>query len=192
MRQIILASGSPRRKELLERMGLSFAVVPSDFDEWLDDGQTPEAVAIALGLGKARAVAAKYPEAIIIGSDTIVTVGSKQLGKASNIEEAREMWRLVTSEANKITTSLAVICLDEKYEFSVSDNAYVTFKPYDEAAIETYLATDDWYDKAGAWSIQKCRHLMQSVEGDTETIIGLPTRLLVKHLRYFGYEPPKS
>lgn len=187
MRQIILASGSPRRKELLEQRGLSFTVVQSDFEEWLDDGMTPEVVATMLGLGKARAVAAKHPEAIVIGSDTIVTVDGKQLGKASNIEEAREMWRLVTSAPNIITTSIAVVCVAENYEFTVADNAYVTFKPYDEAAVEAYLATDDWHDKAGAWSIQKCRNLMTSVDGDPNTIIGLPTRLLTGPLLHFGY-----
>ncbi len=186
MRQIILASGSPRRKELLEKIGLTFTVVPSDFDEWLDDDQTPESVAVALGIGKAQAVAAKYPEAIVIGSDTIVTVDGKQLGKAENIDEAREMWRIATSAPNKITSSLAVVCKAENYEFAVADNAYVTFKPYDEAAVEAYLATDDWHDKAGAWSIQQCRGLMARVEGDPETILGLPTRLLAESLARFS------
>jgi septum formation protein len=84
MRQIILASTSPRRKELLEEMGLDFTVVPSDFEEYLDDSRPVEDIAMELGAGKARAVAEKYPEAIVIGSDTIVTIGEVQLGKAAD------------------------------------------------------------------------------------------------------------
>lgn len=186
MRKIILASGSPRRKELLTMMGLTFEAIASNFDEWLDDTKTPEEMSITLGRGKAREIARQYPDAIVIGSDTIVTVNGKQLGKAVDVTEGREMWRLVTSAPNKITTSAVVICQETAYEFATSDNAFVTFKPYDEAAVEAYLKTDDWHDKAGAWSIQQCRGLMNSVEGDIETIIGLPTRLLVEPLSELG------
>ena len=187
MRQIVLASGSPRRKELLEKMGLTFTVVPSDFEEWLDDGQSPEAVSMALGLGKARDVATRYPEAVVIGGDTIVTVDGKQLGKAANLNEARSMWKLVTSAPNKITTSVAVICRAENYEFITSESAFVTFKPYDDNAVEAYLVTSDWQDKAGAWSIQKCRGLIASVKGDREVIIGLPTRSIIEPLKDLGF-----
>lgn len=192
MRQIILASGSPRRKELLEMMGLTFDVVPSNFDEWLDDSMDTKKVAVELGIGKARDVAERYPEAIVIGSDTIVTVDGKQLGKAADIEEAREMWRLATSAPNEITTSVVVLCLAENYKFATSDSMLITFKPYDAVAVEAYLATDDWHDKAGAWSIQQCRGLMESVEGDIETVIGLPTQLLIEPLAHFGITAQKA
>lgn len=184
MRKIILASGSPRRKELLTKMRLVFAVVPSDFTEWLDDTRSPENMAVELARGKAASVAERFPEAIIIGSDTIVTVEGKQLGKAENVDEARNMWRIATSAPNKITTSVVVMCKAEGYEFATSDNAYVTFKPYDSEAVESYLATTDWHDKAGAWSIQKCRNLMETITGDEETILGLPTRLLTEPLQH--------
>lgn len=189
MRQIILASGSPRRKELLELMGLEFTVIPSGFEEWLDDTKDTAAVAIALGLGKAREVAARYPEAIVIGGDTIVTVEGKQLGKAATIDEARAMWRLATSAPNIITTSVVVICKAERYEYASVDSASVVFKPYDDRAVEAYLATDDWRDKAGAWSIQKCRGLMAEVKGDQQVILGLPTLLLSEPLEHFQIDP---
>lgn len=172
---------------MLEKMGLTFEVVPSKFEEWLDDTMKPEDMAMKLGLGKACEVAERFPEAIVIGSDTIVAVNGKQLGKAADLDEARAIWRLVTSAPNKITTSVAVVCKAENFEFTAYDNAFVTFKSYDEKAVEDYLATDDWRDKAGAWSIQKCRYMMASVEGDPETIIGLPTRLLVEQLQHFGF-----
>lgn len=178
MRQIILASTSPRRKELLQKYGIDFTVVPSDFDEYLDGARKVEEVAMELGKGKALAVARRFPDAIVIGSDTIVTVGGTQLGKASNVDEARDMWRLITSAENKITSSVAVICLAARYEKVTYDNAFITFKPYDQTAVEAYLATDDWRDKAGAYSIQECRSMMASIRGDEETILGFPTHKL--------------
>lgn len=178
MRQIILASTSPRRKELLEEMGLDFTVVPSDFEEYLDASRPVEDIAMELGLGKARAVAEKYPEAIVIGSDTIVSVGEIQLGKAANLSDARRMWRLITTAPNKVTSSLAVICKAENYEQVTYDNAWVYLKPYDEAAIEAYLATGDYADKAGAYAIQHIGGLLDHIDGSEHTILGLPTHLL--------------
>lgn len=186
MRQIILASGSPRRKELLASLGLPFTVIPSDFEEYLDDTKSPAAMAVELGLGKARAVAERYPDAIVIGSDTIVTVNGHHLGKAADVDEARHMWRLVTAGDNLITSSLAVVCIAESHESAQYDQAHVLFKPYDAEAVEVYLATGDYIDKAGAWSVQNARHLMQRVDGDMETIMGLPVRLLDDELRQLG------
>lgn len=178
MRQIILASGSPRRKELLASLGLQFVVMPSDFDEYLDDAKSAAQLAIELGQGKARTVAERFPEAIVIGSDTIVTVNGHHLGKAADIDEARQMWRLVTSGENTLTSSSVVLCKALSYESAQSDEAKVLFKPYDEEAVEQYLASGDYADKAGAWSIQRARHLMQQVTGDETTILGLPLSLL--------------
>lgn len=187
MRTIILASGSPRRRELLSMMHLDFTVVPSDFAEWLDDATDPSEMAITLGLGKAKEVAKRFPEAIVIGSDTIVTVGGTQLGKAANVAEARAMLRLCTGEPNVVTTSVAVVCVAENYEYTHFDNTTVYFKPYNEAAVEAYLATEDYKDKAGAWGIQSgAGPLIDHFEGDVETVIGLPTRLLVEPLAQLG------
>lgn len=188
MRQIILASGSPRRKELLELMGLSFSVVQSDFDEWLDDALDTRDVAMALGLGKARAVATQYPEAIVIGSDTIVTVSGKQLGKAADDDEARAMLRLLSKHPSTVTTSVAVICNAEGYEYVTADTSQVFFKPFNEAEVEKYIATQDYRDKAGAYGIQSgAAPLIDHIEGDIETIIGFPTRLLIEPLEHFRY-----
>lgn len=187
MRQIILASGSPRRKELITMMGLDFEVVPSEFEEWLDDAKNTADVAIALGLGKARDVAARYPEAIVIGGDTIVTVGGKQLGKAETPEEALAMLQSLAGKPHTVTTSIAVLCDAEKFEYAASDESTVVFKPYDEKATETYIASGGWHGMAGAYAIQNgALALIDHIEGDIETIIGLPTRLLVDPLAHFG------
>ena len=187
MRKIILASGSPRRMELLEMMGLKFTVMPSQFTEWLDDAQSPDDVSITLGLGKARDVARRFPEAIVIGSDTIVTVDGKQLGKATTDVEAREMLKLCASKPNRVTSSVVVVCKADNYEFAGADNVMVYFKPYDECAVSRYITTGDYKDKAGAWGIQSgAGTLIDHYEGDLETIIGLPTRLLLEPLAHFG------
>lgn len=163
-------------------MGLVFTVVPSDFVEYLDESRSPEEIAMELGRGKALAVAKHFPDAIVIGGDTIVTVGVVQLGKAIDVDDARRMWQLITSAPNKVTSSLAVICKAENFEKVTYDNAWVYLKPYNETAVEAYLATGDYIDKAGAYSIQKARHLIEGIEGDEETVLGLPTRLLAEIL----------
>lgn len=168
-------------------MGLEFTVIPSDYEEQLDDTRTPEAVAGELGLGKARAVAAQHPEAIVIGSDTIVTVDGMQLGKAADIEDALRMWRIITSAPNKVTTSVAVVCGAIGYEKVVAQNAYVYLKPYDQPAIDAYLATGDYTDKAGAYSIQNAGALIERIEGDQEIILGLPTSALRQILDDFTH-----
>ncbi len=188
MRQIILASTSPRRKELLMLMGVPFMAVPSDFEEYLDDVRTPEEVSQELGLGKAMAVARAYPDALVIGSDTIVTIDNRQLAKAETIEEARQMLYDVTLHPNKITSSLVVMCLDENLEIALSDNAWVYFKPFDEAAVEIYLLTGDYKDKAGAYGIQSgAAPLIERITGFADTIVGLPTHLLAPILHTHGH-----
>jgi len=178
MRQIILASTSPRRKDLLEKMGLEFSVVASEFEEYLDENRPVEEIAVELGRGKALSVAERFPEAIVIGSDNIVSVGDRQLGKAANIEEARDMWRLVTTAPNKMTSSLVVMCRALDYEYSTYDTSWVFFKPYDENAVEAYLATGDYTDKAAAYAIQSTRHMIDHIDGSEDTILGLPIHLL--------------
>lgn len=191
--QIILASGSPRRKELLTMMGLEFDVVPSDFDEWLDDRETPEEMSITLGLGKAYDVAKRYPDAIIIGGDTIVTIDGRQLGKAATTEEARAMLRDLAGKTHTVTSSVVVVCASENFEYAGADETTVFFKPYDESAVETYLASGDWHDKAGAYGIQSgAGPLIDHIDGDLEAMIGLPTRLLIEPLAHFGIRAKKA
>jgi septum formation protein len=169
-------------------MGLKFEVVPSDFDEYLDDGRSPEAVAEELGLGKAQAVARQYPEALVIGSDTIVTIGGRQLGKTADINEARAMLRDETLQPNQITSSLAVVCLEDGFESVQAENAWVYLKPYDERLVEAYLATGDYKDKAGAYGVQSgAAPLVDHITGNADTIVGLPTHSLAPILQKSGH-----
>ncbi|HKR81456.1 MAG TPA: Maf family protein [Candidatus Saccharimonadales bacterium] len=183
MKRIILASQSPRRKELLTAMDVPFDVVPSRFDEQLDDSRTPEDVAKELGLGKALAVAEQYPDAIVVGSDTIVSLGGKQLEKPVDAEEARATLHMLSGRMNVVTTSVAVVCKNQGVELVGAVSTKVFFKPADANAIDYYVDTGDPLDKAGSYGIQSGAHvLVDHIEGDYDAVIGLPTKLLAEYL----------
>jgi septum formation protein len=190
--RLILASQSPRRKELLDRMGLEgqYEVIPSEYEEVLDSARSPKEVAQELGYGKALWVAERNPGAWVIGSDTIVTIEGKQLGKAADEAEARQMLKMLAGMANTVTTSIVLIRLTQGPDnnriikhYIGCEEATVYFKEYDEEAIEAYLASKDWTDKAGAYGIQSGAHtLVESIDGNYDTIIGLPTHTLTEFL----------
>jgi septum formation protein len=190
--RLILASQSPRRKDLLDAMGLEgkYEVIPSEYEEVLDSARSPKEVAQELGYGKALWVAERNPGAWVVGSDTIVTIDGMQLGKAVDEDDARKMLKMLAGTSNTVTTSIVLVRLTQGSNnsrvikhFIGCEEATVYFKEYDEAAIETYLATKDWADKAGAYGIQSGAHtLVDSIEGNYDTIIGLPTHTLVDFL----------
>ncbi len=194
--RLILASQSPRRKELLDKMGLEgqYEVIPSAYEEILDNSRSPEEVSEELGYGKALWVAERNPDAWVIGSDTIVTIDGKQLAKAADENEAREMLQMLAGTSNTVTTSAVLVRLTQAPDnnriikhFIGSETSTVYFKPYDEAAVNKYLATNDWRDKAGAYGIQSGAHtLVESIQGNYDAIIGLPTHLLAKFFKEIG------
>lgn len=185
--KIVLASQSPRRRELLAQMGVTFDVIPSNFDEQLDDSRTPEEVAIELALGKAHEVAARYPDALVIGSDTIVELEGTQLEKPKDSEDAKRILTLLSGKKNTVFTSLAVVCLVQEIEVVSAGATDVHFRPYDEVAIDAYIATGDSMDKAGAYGIQSgAAVLIDHIEGDYDTVIGLPTLELSRILHELG------
>jgi septum formation protein len=183
MPKIILASQSSRRRELLTQMGVVFDIVPSNFDEYLDDNRSPEEVAGELALGKAMTVAIEHPDCIVIGSDTIVTINGRQLEKPHDEAEAKELLKLLSGNENDVSTGLAVIWRDRDIQFVGADTAKVFFKPYNEQAVERYIATGDPMDKAGAYGVQSgAAPLINYIDGNYDTIVGLPTRLLAEFL----------
>jgi septum formation protein len=196
--RIILASQSPRRKDLLDQMNLSvpYEVIPSEFEEILDSTRSPEEVSQELGYGKALWVAERNPGAWVIGSDTIVTVDGKQLGKADDEAHAREMLKMLAGESSTVTSSIILVRLTLAPDNSrvikrhiKSENAYIHFKPYNEEALEHYIATGDWQDKAGAVGIQSGGDvLVENVEGYYDTILGMPTHTLADLLKQIGVD----
>ncbi len=192
MSEIILASQSPRRKKLLGEMGVSFTVLPSQFDEKLDESRDAEVVAKELAFGKAMDVAQKHPEAIVIGSDTIVAVNGRQMEKPVDVENARELLCALAGNETTVSTGVAVLHIAAGIEVVDVATTKVFFKPEsDEVAKmrEQYLASGDWHDKAGAYGIQSgAAVLIESIKGDYDTVIGLPTQTLAAILNSLGIE----
>lgn len=190
MAEIILASQSPRRRHLLARMGVEFTVEPSGYDEKLDDSRSIEEVAIELSLGKARDVAAHHPQAIVIGSDTIVGIDDHQLEKPADSDEAHRMLESYAGRESVVVTGVAVIHGASSIELSGVDMTKVYFKsdtPDVARLREDYVKTGDWADKAGGYGIQNIRDtLIDHIDGDYDTVIGLPTKLLARLLSELG------
>ncbi len=187
MTNVILASQSPRRKELLRAMGVEFEVVPSSFEEVLDDDRDPELVAIELALGKALNVAKDYSDSIVIGSDTIVTIDGAQLEKPMSKDDAFDMLKRLAGKTNYVSTSVAVVCIAKNIRLTAVETVPVHLAPFDEELTKAYVATGDPMDKAGGYSIQKLESsLVDRIEGNYDTVTGLPTSLLAKLLEQCG------
>ncbi|MDD4988980.1 MAG: Maf family protein [Candidatus Pacebacteria bacterium] len=189
MKKIVLASSSPRRKELFSKLGVPFEVVPSDFNEVLDPKISPRELAMKLALGKARAVTYKFPDAIIIGADTIVADEEGVLGKPKTPEEAGAMLRRLSGKTHSVFTGFTV--MDSKTKKTVSDvcESKVTFKTLDPAEIEKYIVTGEPLEMAGAYAIQSgAKDLIEKYEGDYNNIVGLPLMLLRHALKLFGID----
>ena len=186
--KIILASQSPRRKALLNMMGLKFEVIPSKFEEYFDDTRSVDVVVKELGLGKALDVAKNYPDDIVIGSDLIVVIDGKQIGKPESEEEAKQMLRNISGRTHQLICSVAVVCLNRDYQKVETETAEVTIDKLPEDLIDEYVATGTTYDKAGGYAIQHplLRLYVTKIEGRKDTIIGMPTNLVTKFLKDFN------
>ena len=184
--RIILASASPRRRELLATLGLAFEVVPSNVDESIEE-RDPRAAAELLARRKAEAVAAEHPDALVIGSDTIVALDGHMLGKPEDAEEARTMLRGLRGRPHQVVTGVAAI-LGGREE---SSRAWTTvhMRPYPDDAIEAFIATGSPFDKAGGYAIQdEAFAPVERFEGCRCAVIGLPLGLLRTLLARFGIE----
>lgn len=190
MSQIILASQSPRRVELLTKMGVTFTAIPSNYEEQLDESRSAEEVATELALGKANDVARQYPSAFVIGSDTVVALDGRQMEKPRDIADAREMLTALAGHESIVSTGVAIVKAEEQIERVKVSTTKVYFKPDSEEVSrlrEEYLASGDWKDKAGGYGIQSgAAILVERIDGDYDTIVGLPTELLAEMLTSLG------
>jgi septum formation protein len=186
-RTIILASSSPRRKELLGLTGLQFKVDPGDVKEDMNLKMSPHELARFLSLEKARSVAGKYDDAIIIAADTVVVMKEQILGKPHTIEEARRMLALLNGRTHSVITGFTIIDMDTGKTLSRSVETRVTFKNLTMKEIDAYVKTKEPLDKAGAYAIQGLGSvLVKRIEGDHFNVIGLPLCALVESLKEFG------
>ncbi len=191
MISLVLASTSPRRKELLALLQISFEVVEPEFQERIHADLPPEAQAWTLALGKARSSAQGDADSLILGSDTLIAVGETILGKPAGRAEAAAMLRRLRGRDHRIYTAVALCCAARRIQEVAVDTVRVWMKPFSDADLEAYLATDEWQGKAGAYSIQgRGGDLIERIEGDFTTAVGLPLRLVAALLQKHGLPVP--
>ena len=185
-RQIVLASQSPRREELLKGVGLDFIVHPSEFEE-KEQHLTPEELALHNAIGKAQTVARKYRDALIVGVDTVVAFQDHQIGKPKDEDDAKRILRLLSGTTHKVISAICII--DSKNEKNVSglETTLITMDRLDEADIEAYVKSNEGHDKAAGYAIQGIGALfVKRIEGDYFNVVGMPIFLFRKLLREFG------
>lgn len=175
---LVLASGSPRRAELLRRLGLDFQIVPADIDESALEGEAPADLADRLARDKAEAVARDRPDAVVIGSDTIVVVDGDVLGKPTDQDDAFRMLRRLSGRQHVVITGVAIAHAGETA--SSCEAVDVTFRDLSETVCREYVQTGEPMDKAGSYGIQGFGSaIVDRIDGDYFAVMGLPiSRLL--------------
>ncbi|MDO9513286.1 MAG: Maf family protein [Elusimicrobiota bacterium] len=182
-RQIILASKSPRRSELLKKAGLEFTVAPSAYKEEMHLDLRPEQLAEYLALKKAEDVAASHPEALVIGADTIVVVDGIALGQPADAATAREMLEKLSGRGHRVITAFALMCLASGAKKVKSVSTKVYFRPLTAEEIDSYIKSGEPMDKAGAYAIQGgAASFVEKTEGDYYNVVGLPVGEVMKSL----------
>ena len=182
MKELILASTSPRRKELMEVLGYKFQVKASHVEEHVDYRCTPAQIVMDLARQKAEAVFNENKEAVVLGSDTVVVVDEKILGKPKNSDEAAEMMRLLRNRTHQVITGVAILSMEKQDIFA--DVTTVHFSDITDEEIEQYIKTPEAYDKAGGYAIQGwAGRFATKIEGNYFTIMGLPISAVYEKLK---------
>lgn len=185
MSDFILASASPRRKELLALCGFSFDIIPSDADERIEENLTAEETVKVLAKLKAESVFVDNKDRVVFGCDTVVALDDEILGKPKNEQEAFSMLKKLSGKTHKVSTGVCVISKDKECCFS--DTTYVTFYPLSDETIKSYIATGECGDKAGAYGIQGYGSvLVKEIKGDYFSVMGLPVAKAARVLSEFG------
>ncbi len=187
MRKIILASTSPRRKELLAKTGLQFEAVSSDYEEDMTLPLPPDELIKFLSKGKAESVAKSYDDAIIIGGDTFIYFDGQVLGKPYTPERAKEMLKMLSGNEHSVFTGFTIIDTKNYKTVSEAIEAKIKFKDLTDKEIDDYIATEEPLTRAGSYAIQTVeKTFIESFNGDYNAIVGLPVDDLMKALKYFG------
>ncbi|MDO8531174.1 MAG: Maf family protein [Dehalococcoidia bacterium] len=191
---LVLASASPRRKELLAHWGVPFHVVAPHVDEEaVPPGATPEETACRIAHAKARAVAERHPHALVIGADTIVADRWGMLGKPRSADDARRMLRRLRARRHRVITGVALVRLHPRLDVVNHAVSHVTMRAYTDAEIAAYVASGDPLDKAGAYAIQHPIFAPASaVVGCYCNVVGLPLLHLCALLRQAGFALPQA
>ncbi len=187
---VILASASPRRKDLLSGMGIAFTVLPAEVEEISADRGYPASEMVRLNAClKAGAVARQHPESLVIGSDTVVVCGGEIFGKPHSPEEAVSMLKKLSGRAHQVMSGVSLLCVKCRLDHSFTEISQVVFKNLDDAAVREYMRLVDVMDKAGAYAIQEHPELiLDRLDGSLSNVIGLPVERLGRELIRLGGE----
>tara|TARA_A100001037_G_scaffold286318_1_gene294617 strand:- start:283 stop:864 length:582 start_codon:yes stop_codon:yes gene_type:complete len=187
--RLVLASASPRRRDLLEQIGIiADAVVPAEIDEAPRPRELPAQTARRLAVEKANAVAEREPGAFVLAADTVVAVGRRQLGKPETAAEARDFLNRLSGRRHNVLGGISVIAPDERRSDRLV-TTMVRFKRLSPADIESYLQTDEWQGKAGGYAIQgRAAALVPAINGSYTNIVGLDIAMARAMLEGLGWK----
>ncbi|MCP4658977.1 MAG: septum formation inhibitor Maf [bacterium] len=184
--RLILASGSPRRRELLDRLGFAFTVRPVVIDESPQDGESPSEYVLRLARAKAQAIA--EPGELVLAADTVVVEGETLLGKPRDPADARRMLRRLSGKEHTVVTGVALCDRQRALQVAVVESTLVRFAELSEEEIAWYVETGEPLDKAGAYAVQGLGALfVEAIDGNYSNVVGLPlpaTYRLLRHARY--------
>ena len=189
-KRLILASGSPRRRELLRNAGFTFEVIPPEVAEDNPDNEAPAMLVERLALDKAEAVAGRFhrqDNVVVLGADTVVVVDSTLLGKPASPAEARQMLQRLSDRTHEVITGVALVEPETARRTVAHETTRVFFRPLEPQEMEDYVATGEPLDKAGAYAIQGgASRFVTRVEGCYFNVMGLPVALVDRLLRECG------
>ena len=185
---MILASGSPRRQEILKEVGFNFKVVVPEIEE-VSKEEEPVKKILDISRKKAMSVGEKYTNEYVLSADTVVVVDNKILGKPKNVEEAREYLSLLSGKEHEVITAYTFMSIEKNIFLSDYSVSKVKFYKLDEETINWYIETEEYKDKAGAYGIQgKGRLLVENINGDFFSIMGFPVASFVNKLKEIGVD----
>lgn len=189
MNRIILASGSPRRRELLERYGIELKVVKSDIVEKFNHGESPEQISMTLAFSKALSVSKAFNNDIIIGADTIVVYKNNIIGKPKNNEEASKILTMLSGNVHDVITGISIIRAGTNQKIIDYERTKVKFNNLTPERINRYIISKESFDKAGAYGIQGLGAiLVEKIDGCYSNVVGLPLSKIDFLLgRYFNF-----
>lgn len=188
---VILASASPRRAQLLRQLGIDFTVVPSQSSEVFQEQLTAREVAQINAYRKARFVAKRAPDALVIGADTVVALDTRLFAKPTGLEDAYRMLEELQNRTHIVVTGICLICLRQHRQSVFSESTDVTFRALDSLTIRRYLNHVDPLDKAGGYGIQdQGEMIVERIDGSYTNVVGLPLERLQLELTAWSSTPP--
>lgn len=191
--RLILASSSPRRREILSLLQLPFETIAPQFDELPSSNRSIVEEVLDFAVGKAQSVACNHPASVVVGSDTMILINETKIGKPDGIDDAKRILRLLSGRTHRILTSVAILDDVGGPGLRIVEEVSVTMRDYSGREIEDYLSCDQSLDKAGAYSIQgEGRNLIESVRGDYLAAVGLPLKPIADYLKSRGIFVPSD